>query len=102
MTSRITKIDDKYGELALVRVEGSLRLADAELLEEAYMDLRTKHSGLIGIDLSNTSFLDSDSASVLCRLQQQGAQLLGLHFFIQRVIEAAVHAQSHGPQAQRL
>jgi anti-anti-sigma regulatory factor len=93
MTSRITKIDDKRGELALLRVEGSLRLADAEVLEEAYLDLRQKHSGIIGIDLSNTSFLDSDSASVLCRLQQQGAQLLGLHFFIQRVIEAAENAQ---------
>mgnify|MGYP003577161218 CR=1 FL=1 len=93
MTSRITKIDDRYGELALLRVEGSLRLADAEVLEEAYMDLRQKHSGLIGIDLSNTNFLDSESASVLRRLQDQGAQLLGLHFFIQRVIEAAENAQ---------
>lgn len=93
MTSRITKIDDRYGELALLRVEGSLRLADAEVLEEAYKDLRQKHSGLIGIDLSNTNFLDSDSASVLRRLQDQGAQLLGLHFFIQRVIEAAENAQ---------
>jgi anti-anti-sigma regulatory factor len=93
MTSRITKIDDRYGELALLRVEGSLRLADAEVLEEAYKDLRQKHSGLIGIDLSNTNFLDSESASVLRRLQDQGAQLLGLHFFIQRVIEAAENAQ---------
>lgn len=93
MTSRITKIDDRYGELALLRVEGSLRLADAQVLEEAYRDLRQKHSGLIGIDLSNTNFLDSDSASVLRRLQDQGAQLLGLHFFIQRVIEAAENAQ---------
>lgn len=93
MTSRITKIDDKYGELALLRVEGSLHLADAEVLEAAYMDLRQKHSGLIGIDLSSTNFLDSESANVLCRLQQQGAQLLGLHFFIQRVIEAAENAQ---------
>ena len=93
MTSRITKIDDRYGELALLRVEGSLRLADAEVLEEAYQDLRQKHRGLIGIDLSNTNFLDSESASVLRRLQDQGAQLLGLHFFIQRVIEAAENAQ---------
>jgi anti-anti-sigma regulatory factor len=89
MTSRITKIDDKYGALALLRVEGTLRLAEAELLEDAFRELRQKHSGLIGIDLSNTSFLDSDSASILCRLQEQGAQLLGLHFFIQRLIEAA-------------
>ena len=68
-------------------------MADAEVLEEAYQDLRQKHPGLIGIDLSNTNFLDSESASVLRRLQDQGAQLLGLHFFIQRVIEAAENAQ---------
>ena len=89
MTSRITKIDDKYGALALLRVEGTLRVAEAEVLEDAFHELRQKHSGLIGIDLSNTSFLDSDSASILCCLQEQGAQLLGLHFFIQRLIEAA-------------
>lgn len=93
MTSRITKIDDKYGALALLRVEGSLHLEDAEVLEATYFELRQKHQGLIGIDLSNTSFLDSDSASVLCRLQEQGAKLLGLHFFIQRIIEAAENAQ---------
>jgi len=93
MTSRITKIDDKYGALALLRVEGALHLKDAEILEAAYHELRTKHEGEIAIDLANTSFLDSDSASVLCRLKDQGVHLLGLHFFIQRVIEAAESGQ---------
>ena len=94
MTSRITKIDDKYGALALLRVEGSLRMEDAEVLETAYFELRQKHPGQIAIDLANTNFLDSDSASVLCRLKNQGVHLLGLHFFIQRVIESAEEAQS--------
>lgn len=89
MTSRITQVDDKYGSLAMLRVEGTLKLADAELLEAAFCELRAKHAGVIAIDLAKTSFLDSDGASVLCRLKQQGAELLGLHFFIQRVIEAA-------------
>lgn len=62
MTSRITKIDDKYGALALLRVEGTLRVAEAEVLEDAFHELRQKHNGLIGIDLSNTSFLDIYSA----------------------------------------
>ena len=92
MTSRITKIDDKYGAMALLRVEGALYLEDAEILEAAFNELRTKHQGQIAIDLANTSFLDSESASVLCRLKNQGVHLLGLQFFIQRLIEAAENA----------
>ena len=90
MTTRITQID---GAMALLRVEGSLRLEDAEVLEETYAKLREQHSGTIAIDLAGTNFLDSDSASVLCRLKNQGAELIGLHFFIQRVIEAAEAAE---------
>ena len=93
MTSRITQVDDKYGSLAMLRVEGTLKLVDAELLEKAFHELRQNHEGTIAIDLAKTSFLDSDSASVLCRLKEQGAELLGLHFFIQRVIEAAENGQ---------
>jgi anti-anti-sigma regulatory factor len=88
MTTRITQIDDKYGAIALLRVEGSLKLADAEVLEATFNELRKKHNGIIAIDLANTNFMDSDSASVLCRLKEQGASLLGLHFFTQRILEA--------------
>jgi anti-anti-sigma regulatory factor len=93
MTSRITQIDDKYGAMAMLRVEGSLRLEDAELLEQTYLKLRQTHQGIIAIDLAGTNFMDSDSASVLCRLKNQGVELFGLHFFIQRVIEAAESAE---------
>jgi anti-anti-sigma regulatory factor len=93
MTTRITQINDKYGAMAMLRVEGSLRLADAEVLETTFNELRQRHDGAIAIDLAQTNFMDSDSASVLCRLKGQGAELLGLHFFIQRVIEAAENAQ---------
>jgi len=93
MTTRITKLDDKYGAVALLRVEGSLKMADAEVLEATYNELRATHKGVIAIDLANTNFMDSDSASVLCRLRDQGASLLGLHFFTQRIIEAAENAE---------
>ena len=92
MTTRITQIDDKYGALALLRVEGSLKLADAEVLEVAFKELRTKHKGIIAIDLANTMFMDSESASILCRLKEQGASLLGLHFFTQRILDAVEEA----------
>ena len=89
MTTRITQVDEQTGRLKTLRVEGSLRLADAELLESTYFELRTRHQGEIAIDLAGTSFLDSESASVLCRLKRRGVELIGLHYFVQQIIQAA-------------
>ena len=89
MTTRITQVDEQTGRLKTLRVEGSLRLADAELLESTYFELRARHQGEIAIDLAGTSFLDSESASVLCRLKRRGVELIGLHYFVQQIIQAA-------------
>jgi anti-anti-sigma regulatory factor len=89
MTTRITKVDGQTGKITTLRVEGSLRLADAELLESTYRELSAKQNGQIAIDLGGTSFLDSDSASVLCRLKRSGVELIGLHYFVQQIIQAA-------------
>lgn len=88
MTTRITKIR-KAGRKTTLRVEGSLRLADAEVLESTYANLRSEQFENIAIDLSGLSFLDSESASVLRRLRDLGVELVGLHFYTQRLIEAA-------------
>ena len=89
MTTRITQVNGQTGKETTLRVEGSLRLADAELLEVIYAEVRAQYPGSIAIDLTGTNFLDSDSASVLCRLQDKGAELVGIHYFIQQIIEAA-------------
>jgi anti-anti-sigma regulatory factor len=89
MTTRITQIDHPNGATTTLKVEGSIRLEDAELLATTYEELRARHPGTITIDLAGTNFLDSDSASVLCRLKDNGVDLIGLHFFVQRIIEAA-------------
>ena len=89
MTTRITQVDGKTGKQTTLRVEGSLRLADAELLESTYLELSARHDGKIAIDLAGTNFLDSDSASVLCRLKRNGVELTGLHYFVQQIIQAA-------------
>ena len=89
MTTRITQVDGKTGKQTTLRVEGSLRLADAELLESTYLELSARHDGQIAIDLAGTNFLDSDSASVLCRLKRNGVELIGLHYFVQQIIQAA-------------
>jgi hypothetical protein len=40
MTTRITQVDGQAGRITALRVEGSLRLADAELLESTYLELQ--------------------------------------------------------------
>lgn len=89
MTTRITQVEGQTGTITTLRVEGSLRLPDAELLESTYLELHAKHEGGIAIDLAGTSFLDSESASVLCRLKRRGVELIGLHYFVQQIIQAA-------------
>ena len=89
MTTRITQVDAQTGRITTLRVEGSLRVADAELLESTYHELRAKHDGRIAIDLAGTSFLDRDSASILCGLKRKGVELIGLHYFVQQIIQAA-------------
>jgi|KBSSwiStaDraftv2_1062776.scaffolds.fasta_scaffold12935_6 anti-anti-sigma regulatory factor len=89
MTTRITQVDGQTGKITTLRVEGSLRLADAELLESTYQELISKQDGRIAIDLAGTNFLDSDSASVLCRLKRSGVELIGLHYFVQQILQAA-------------
>jgi anti-anti-sigma regulatory factor len=89
MTTRITKVNGHTGENVTLRVEGSMRRADAELLEATYLELQAEHEGGIAIDLGGTNFLDRDSASVLCRLRRSGAQLTNLHYFVEQIIQAA-------------
>ena len=95
MPTHITQIDDHRAARTVLRVEGSLTLADAELLEGVCRDLRAQQNTPITLDLTDLSFLDSDSAEVLCRLKRElGVALEGLHLFIQKVIELAEDADA--------
>lgn len=72
----------------LLKVEGSLYLEDAELLEKICRDIGEETGTRLTLDLADLCFLDSESASVLCRLKrEQNVNLEGLHLFIQKVIE---------------
>lgn len=94
MTTRITQLEDGDADgRALLRVEGSLELADAKLLEQVCADLKAQSGLNIAVDLSDISFLDSESASVIARLRrEQLIALEGVHFFIQQVIQIAERA----------
>lgn len=71
-----------------LKVEGSLYLEDAELLEKICRDIGEQTGTQLTLDLADLCFLDSESASVLLRLKrEQNVNLEGLHLFIQKVIE---------------
>ncbi len=72
------------------KVEGTLYVKDAELLEKICRDVSRKSGRPVVVELSDLCFLDSDSAAVLCRMKrEQGVSLEGLNLFIQKVVELA-------------
>ena len=94
MTTRITQLDEQDGGRAVLRVEGSLGVAEVELLRQACADLKAQTGRDVTLDLAGISFLDNESASVLTRLRrEQNVALDGLHFFIRKVIEIAERAE---------
>jgi anti-anti-sigma regulatory factor len=97
MPTRITQVDAPERAATTLRVEGSLHLEDAELLERICRDLRRDSAHAITLDLADLSFLDSDSAEVLSRLKRErGVNLEGLHLFIQNAVELVEAAGDAG------
>ncbi len=70
------------------KVEGTLHLQDAELLEKICRDVGNQTKRPVTLELDGLSYLDSDSAAVLCRMKrEQNVSLEGLHLFIEKVVE---------------
>ena len=70
------------------KVEGTLYLRDAELLEKICRDVGSQTKRPVTLELAGLSYLDSDSAAVLCRMKrEQNVRLEGLHLFIEKVVE---------------
>jgi anti-anti-sigma regulatory factor len=90
MPIRITEIENANSDAMLLKVEGSLYLEDAELLGTICRDISSQTERPVILELADLRFLDSDSASVLCRLKHEhGVTLRGLQLFIGKVIELA-------------
>ena len=89
MPTRITQVGDQAGATWRLKVEGTLTLADAELLEGICDELCAQTGHCISVDLADITFLDSESASVLCRLKGRGISLEGLDLFVRKVVELA-------------
>jgi ABC-type transporter Mla MlaB component len=70
------------------KVEGTLYLRDAELLEKICRDVGNQTKRPVTLELAGLSYLDSDSAAVLCRMKRElNVSLEGLHLFIEKVVE---------------
>ena len=70
------------------KVEGTLNLSDAELLEKICRDVGNETRRPVTLELDELSYIDSESAAVLCRMKrEQNVTLEGLHLFIEKVIE---------------
>lgn len=93
MPTRITQIDDESAGRTILRVEGSVELADAELLRRLSLELMGNGAQAITLDLTDITFLDSESGSVLAELKRKGVTLDGIHTIVQREIESAEHAE---------
>lgn len=85
---------DTEGDAIALKVEGTLYRKDAELLERICRDLASQTKKPVKLDLANLSFLDSDSAAVLCLLiRELGVGLEGLQLFIAKVVELAEESE---------
>src|SRR5436190_14194884 len=81
-------ISDLATAPTVLKVEGTLYLRDAELLEKICRDVGKQTNRPVTLELDGLSYLDSDSAAVLCRMKrEQNVNLEGLHLFIEKVVE---------------
>jgi ABC-type transporter Mla MlaB component len=81
-------ISDLATAPTVFKVEGTLYLRDAELLEKICRDVGNQTKRPVTLELAGLSYLDSDSAAVLCRMKrEQNVSLEGLHLFIEKVVE---------------
>lgn len=88
MATQMTEIEDIERGKTILRVEGEMTLEDAVLLEKIALAMRAESGKNLTLDLADLDFLDSDSASILVRLQREhGFEIEGIEFFLQSVID---------------
>jgi len=72
-----------------LQVEGDMLLDDALLIERLTDQIREESGSHVTVDLADLDFLDSDSASILKRLEtKSGVSIEGLEIFLQSAIDA--------------
>jgi anti-anti-sigma regulatory factor len=99
MTTRITRLEDEKRNQMVLKIEGTLTVADAKLLEEICEDVREELGYGITIDLAGIAFLGYQSAAILCRLKNTPRlKLQRTPLFVQQIIESAEAEQSNAKE----
>ena len=90
MPTHITQIEDNEHQRTVLRVEGDMLLDDALLLERIASCIQADQDTSVTIDLSDLDFLDSESATVLRRLDSRiGVRIEGIETFLQTAVNTA-------------
>ena len=90
MATKITQVDLPERRRTILRVEGEMFRDDALLLEKIAACIGPETGTNIIIDLADLDFLDSESASVLKRLQDEnGYEIEGVEIFVQSAVDMA-------------
>lgn len=88
MPTNIRQIEDAERGKVILRVDGEMTLDDAILLEKIALQMREESGINLTIDLADLDFLDSDSAPILKRMQEQHKfEIEGLMIFLQKAVE---------------
>jgi hypothetical protein len=75
-------------EPRILKVEGTLHLKDAELLEKICRETSEQTGRPVTVELNDVCFVDSDSAAVICRMKREKVITVeGLNLFIKKVME---------------
>ena len=75
MTVKITQID-AVKDLTVLKVEGRLEIVEKLAAGE-----------LFSIDMSGVTYIDQKGAAIIRRLEEFGAELIGVDFFVRSVID---------------
>lgn len=87
MPTNITQIEDRERGKTILRIDGSMTLTDAVLLEKIALDMRERLGKNLTIDLADLHFMDSDSAPVLKRLEREHRfEIEGIEYFLQKIV----------------
>jgi hypothetical protein len=84
-------------EPRIFKVEGTLHLKDAELLEGICRRVSDETGRPVIIELNDVCFVDSESAAVICRMKRANVvKIEGLNLFIGKVMELADESECSG------
>jgi len=84
-------------EPSIFKVEGTLHLKDAELLEGICRRVSAQTGRPVLIELNDVCFVDSDSAAVICRMKRENVVIIeGLNLFIRKVMELVDESECSG------